>query len=129
MSKNERNVDVFLNRLNWKINSGEMKEITEFQVDVYCFRFKNGLDDDTAKEFTRYLKRLKMDEVRSVMKIFVWLYQHKVDFRLVFRWNPRLPVEYNLKSLFNPKQVREQLLANGHDDLMSYPVESMDKED
>lgn len=129
MSRNRRDVDVFLNRLDWKINTGEMKNITVFQVDVFCFRFKDGLDDDVAKEFAVYLKRLNMEELRSTMKIFVWLYQHEVDFKLVFAWNPRLPARYNLKNLFTPKHVRDKLLAYGHDDLMACPIEMMDKEE
>lgn len=129
MPKNERKVDIFLNRLDWKTNSGEIEGFSLFQIDVYCFRIKKGLDGEKAKAFSWYLKRLPMAELRSVMKIFVWLYQQEVDFRLVFRWNRRLPVEYNLKNLAAPRKMKKLLLANGHDDLMSCPLDLLDKEE
>lgn len=124
-----RGADIFLNRLNWKVDMGEITSFTVFQVDVFRFRFKSGMDGDTVKGFMHYVKRLRMEELRTVMKIFVWLYQHGVDFKLSFGWNPQLPAEYNIKNLFAPMRVRKKLLACGHDDLMSCPVEEMDKEE
>lgn len=129
MTKNERKVDIFLNRLDWRTNTGEITEFDMFQVDVFCFKIRRGLDGEKAKAFSGYLKTLPMAELRSTMKIFIWMYQQGVDFRLVFRWNPRLSVRYNLGHLFEPRRVRKTLLANGHDDLMSCPLEELDKEE
>lgn len=129
MTENERKARIFLNRLDWKTHSGDINELTLFQVDIYCFKIRNGLKDETAGAFTEYIKRLPMTEMRSVMKIFVWLYQHGVDFKLVFRYNPRLPLKYNLERLSWPGKMRKLLLANGHDDLMSCPLDLLEKEE
>lgn len=114
---------MFLDRLNWKTNSGEMTDINEFQVDVYRFTFNPPLTENCMKQFTEYMQSLCMTQVRSVMKMFVWLYQHNVKFKLKFGYNPRLPFKYNIKNIFEPRKISKLLLSHGHDDLMSCSLE------
>lgn len=125
--RNKRRAEQFLTRLNWKIYEGEIKEITTFQVDVYKFVIMTPLTEENLEKFMVYIRKLDMTELRSTLKIFVWLYQHKVCFKLKFGWNRNLPVWYSLKNLFMPMKIRRTLLAYGHDDLMSCPVEEMEK--
>lgn len=127
--KNNHCIQTFLNQLNWKTTIGEITNISEFQVDVYHFIFKTPLTKDCMKQFTEYLQDLPMTETRSVMKIFVWLYQHEVSFKLKFSYNPRLPFKYNIKNIFEPGRVRRLLLSHGHDDLMSCSLELIAKKE
>lgn len=122
MLKNERHTQVFLNQLNWKTNTGELARIDQFQVDIYKFVFKTPLVYDVMTEFTEYIQGLSMARLAAVMKIWVWLYQHGVRFRLVFGYNRRLPFVYNAKNILGPWKVNRQLRNCGHDDLMSCPL-------
>ena len=118
---------MFLDRLNWKTNTGEITDIDEFQIDVYRFTFDLPLTKDCMKQFTEYIQTLSMTELRSVMMIFVWLYQHDVKFELKFGYNPRLPFKYNIKNIFEPRRIRKRLLSHGHEDLMSCPLDLIAK--
>lgn len=121
--KNRPDVEGFFTKIGWKIYTGEIPEINTFQVDVYEFVMQTPLTGSTLEDFINYIKTLDMTKLRSTMRIFVWLYQHEVYFRLRFGWNRRLSVKYNLKNLFMPMKVRRQLFACGHDDLMTCPLE------
>ncbi len=123
MENKERIAALFLNKLNWKTNSGDIREFTSFQVDIYKFVFKDGLAGKMLTDFTAYINRLNMVEIRSVLKIFVWLYQHNAKFKLKFGWNKRLPLQYNIRNLFEPRRIRRLLLDCDHEDLMSYQLE------
>lgn len=114
---------VFFNRLQWKLQNNEMTEFTSFLIDVYCFKFDPPLPKEMSMAFTEFAGRLDMKQLRSVMILFVWLYQHGADFRLTFRWNRNASVRYNMKNLFWPRRVRKLLLKNGHDDIMSCPLD------
>lgn len=119
------NVKILLNRLNWDVSSGKTSNILELQLDVYKFKFKKPLEGDNMKEFTEFLQELDMSKLRSIMMIWIWLYQHGVEFHVVFGYNPRLPLRYNLSHITSPKKITKQLMANGHDDLMSCPLDEL----
>lgn len=122
METNNHNIQIFLNRLKWKIHSGDLTQLDEFQIDVYLFRFKTPLIGNTLKEFVEFIQELPMKELRSVMIMFVWLYQHDVKFCMVFGYNFRLAFLYNIKNIFEPRRISKLLLSCGHDDLMSCPI-------
>lgn len=111
---------VFLTKLNWQANSGELKGIIKFQVDVYEFVFEQALEGTTLSKFIEYARSLDMTELRSIMRMWIWLYQHEIKFKMHFAWNESLSVRYNLKNFHNPGKLNKRLLACGHDDLMSY---------
>lgn len=113
----------FLTKLDWKIHTGEMRDITMFQIDVYKFVFMTPLVGEILDDFVAYIKELDLSKVRSTMKIFVWLYQHGIYFRLKFGWNRNLPINYNLKNLFMPMKIRHTLFGYGHDELMACRLE------
>lgn len=119
------NVKMLLNRLNWDVVNGDTTNILEFQLDVYRFRFKKPLEGDTMKEFTEFVQELDMSKLRSIMMIWIWLYQHGAKFRIMFGYNPRLPIGYNLSHLTAPKKLGKQLMANGHDDIMACPLDEL----
>ena len=129
MKPNTRRNQIFLDKLNWKTNSGEMQNITTFQIDVYKFIFKPPLVGSTMTDFTEYLQNLPMAETRSIMKIFIWLYQHEVKFKMKFSYSPRIPFKHNLENIGKPRKLRRLLLSYGHDELMSCPLEMLDQKD
>ncbi len=120
MGVNNPNVTIFLNRINWKANMGKMAQMDTFRVDVYQFVFDPPLRDETLMSFTKFIRKLPMREVRSVIKIWVWLYQHKIKFRLRFSWNGNLPVIYNLKHCMDPGNIDRKIKECGHENLMKY---------
>lgn len=119
LEKNNRHTQIFLDRLNWQTNTGEMVQIFRFKIDVYLFQFKTPLTGKCMTDFTGYIKQLSMTELKSVMKIWVWLYQHDVKFKLRFSYNTKLPFAYNIKHIGLPKKINKTLYAHGHDDIMS----------
>lgn len=125
MGVSYRTAQIFLDRLNWKANCGGLNELCSFQVDVYQFCMADSLKDDVLKAFTDFLRLLDMRQLRSVMIIFMWLYQRDIKFTLKFRYNQNLPFWYNLKNIRKPRVIRKKMLACGHDDLMSEPVEHL----
>lgn len=125
MGVSYRKAQIFLDRLNWKANCGGLNELCSFQVDVYQFRMADSLRDDVLREFTDFLRLLDMRQLRSVMIIFMWLYQRDIKFTLKFRYNQNLPFWYNLKNIRKPRVIRKKMLACGHDDLMSERVEHL----
>lgn len=125
--KNKVSPPVFFNKLKWRLQTGEMKGFSSFQIDVFCFVFEPELSEEMSMKFTEFADRLDVSQVRSVMMMFVWLYQHDVKFRLVFAWNEDLSIVYNIRHLFDPVRVRRLLYAGGHDDLMSCPLDDLIK--
>lgn len=123
MGVSYRTAQIFLDRLNWKANCGGLNELCSFQVDVYQFCMADSLKDDVLREFTNFLRLLDMRQLRSVMIIFLWLYQRNIKFTLKFRYNQDLPFWYNLKNMYKPREIRKTMRSCGHDDLMSEPVE------
>lgn len=119
----------FLIKLDWKICTGEIEAVTVFRIDVYKFMFTSPLVGETLNDFVAYLKRLDVTKIKSIMRIFIWLYQREIHFRLKFKWNRRLPITYNLKSLFMPMKIRRALLSCGHDELMACPLEISEQSD
>lgn len=119
--------DLFFNKLKWKLQTGEMSGFSTFRVDVYEFRFCPVLSEEISQQFVEFAETLDMTQVRSVMILFVWLYQHRIKFRLVFCWNKELPAGYNLKNILMPRKVRKTLYKCGHDDLMACPLEYLKK--
>lgn len=125
--KQHMSPDLFFNKLKWKLQTGEMTGFTVFTIDVYTFRFTPALSDNMSQKFVEFAETLDMVQVRSVMMLFVWLYQHDIKFRLVFHWNKELPPGYNLKNILMPRKVRKTLYKCGHDDLMACPLEDLKK--
>ena len=123
-NEKEPAVERFLTKLNWKIHTGEMRDITMFQIDVYKFVFYDAACRGKSWTiFVAYIKGLDLSKVKSTMKIFVWLYQHGIYFRLKFGWNRNLPINYNLRNLFMPMKIRHTLFGYGHDELMACRLE------
>lgn len=123
--RNNRHTQMFLDRLNWRTNSGEIKEIDSFQIDVYQFCFRPSLAKEHMTDFTEYVQSLNMGELRSVMKIWIWLYQHDIKFKIRFGYNVSRSLKYNLKNLLWPARINWLLLQCEHDDLMSCPLDTM----
>lgn len=121
--KNDRSTQTFLDRLNWKTNTGEMPDISEFQVDVYRFKFRPPMTGECMTDFTEFLQGLSLRQIHSVIQIWVWLYQHNVKFRMVFGYNPRLSLRYNIRNILQPGKINKLLLSREHDDLMSCSLE------
>lgn len=122
-TKNKQSVQIFLNKLNWLANQGEMQNIDTFRIDIYQFRFKLPLNGELLTEFTKFIQNLPIAEIRSILKIWVWLYQHDVKFKLVFSWNMNLPIKHNLKNITRPGRFHRRMKTFTHDDLMSYQCE------
>lgn len=120
---NNHSIRTFLTRLNWKVQTGELVKLTEFQIDIYRFSLEEPLIGKNLTDFTGFLQKLDMTKLRSVMMLFVWFYQHEIKFRLRFGYNPRLSFRYNMKNLFEPERVRKKMLECGHEDLMSCPLD------
>ena len=116
---------LFLNRLKWQTATGEMVEIQMFQADIYRFIFQKPLTKKCMVDFAEYVSTLSMEQKSSIMQIWVWLYQHDIKFKLIFSWNPRCPIKYNLKNLLSPKRINKQLSAFNHDDIMPCPLETI----
>lgn len=123
MGNRESNAMQFVNRLNWKINYGEITKMSIFQIDVYKFTFNPYLEYELTKQFGQFLKTLHFTEIRSVALIWVWLYQHGVKFRLRFGYNPRLKFLYNIKNILMPGMINRMLKDCGHNDLMTAPTD------
>lgn len=117
------NPQIFLNKLNWDANMGDIDQIDTFRIDVYQFVFKTPLEGKSLRAFTGFIKTLPMNHVRTVMKIWVWLYQQDIKFRLVFSWNENLSVLHNLKSLRGPGKVNRKLKSFTHEELMACKLE------
>lgn len=117
------NPKIFLNKLNWDVNMGKLKQIDTFRVDVYQFIFEHPLKDELLRAFTGFIKTLPMREVRSVMKVWVWLYQQDIKFRLKYSWNENLPVLHNIKNLMEPGKVNQKLKSFSHEELMGCQLE------
>lgn len=127
VKRNKISPPMFFNKLKWRLQTGEMKGFSSFQIDVFCFVFEPELSEEMSMKFTEFADRLDVSQVRSVMMMFVWLYQHNIKFRLVFAWNEDLSALYNVIHLFDPMRVRRLLYAGGHDDLMSCPLDDLVK--
>ena len=123
-----RNTQLVLNRINWKFHTGELTFMTQFQIDVYRFVMKEPIDRMQAMEFLTFVRKLDARQQRSIMLMFIWLYQHQIRFTLTFGYNLRLPIRYNLKNILKPGQIRRCLMANGHEELMSCPLDLLVKQ-
>lgn len=123
-----RNTQLVLNRINWKFHTGELTFMTQFQIDVYRFVMKEPMDRISAMEFLAFVRKLDARQQRSIMMMFVWFYQHGISFILTFGYNPKLPIWYNLKNIQKPGQVRRCLMVNGHEELMSCPLDLLVKQ-
>jgi hypothetical protein len=108
-----------LNQAEWGIVNGEVGTLSMVQLDVFRFRFPDGMDRDAAEALISYMKAIRMDELRAVMKLWVWLVQHDVRFRLTSAWNGMAPVLHNLGGIFRAAYVRRRLGGYGHDGLMA----------
>ena len=127
MSLNSPSVEIFLNRINWKVNMGEMKQMDTFRIDVYQFDFIHPLKNESLTSFTKFIRNLPMNEVRSILKIWIWLYQHKIKFRLRFSWNENLSIKHNLKNFTKPGKLNRKIKSCGHDNLMNYQFEEKEE--
>lgn len=114
---------IFLNQLNWDANMGKLNQIDTFRMDVYQFAFEEPLKGESLQDFTGYIRTLPMDKVRTVMKIWVWLYQKGIRFELKFSWNENLSIFHNLKSVFGPERVNHKLRSFSHEELMACKLE------
>lgn len=108
-----------LDQAEWGIVNGEVRTLSMVQLDVFRFRFPDGMDRDAAEALISYMKAIRMDELRAVLKLWVWLAQHGTRFRLTSAWNSRAPVLYNLGGIFRAAYVRRLLGGYGHDGLMA----------
>lgn len=120
---NKGSVAHILNRLNWDVNMGNMQAMSAFRIDVYKFQFEEQLEGDVLKDFTNLLRSLPMHELRSILKIWVWLYQHEIAFKLVFSWNFHLPVWHNIVNRMKPGKFHRKMKSFAHEDLMAYVID------
>lgn len=123
-----RMVQTFLNKVNWKLNTGEIGGCSEFTVDVCRFIFTPSLSKDMSEEFIAYMKTLSMTELRSVMKIWIWLYQHGVKFKLRFSYRRELPFIYNMRHILRPEKIDVSLKVCTHEALMAYTLDDKERE-
>lgn len=119
----EKRMQIFLNRINWKVSTEDIAKIHKIQVDTYLFSFKPPLEGECLAEFTQFMQKLNMKKLKSIMMIWVWLYQHNVTFKTKFRYNPNMPLRYNIKRFRDPGKLHKQFLSYGHDDIMACPLD------
>lgn len=108
-----------LNQAEWGIVNGEVGTLSVVQLDVFRFRFHDDMDRDAAEALISYMKAIRMDELRAVMKLWVWLVQHDVRFRLTSAWNGMAPVLHNLGGIFRVACARRRLKGYSHEEIMA----------
>lgn len=116
-----------LNRVEWAAVNGDIKNVTRFQVDVYKFRFPEGMERDMAISFMSYLKSLDMRRLDSIVKTYAWLKQNNVKFHMSFGWNRRLPIRYNLEHFTYPMRIRKLIEGCDKEDVLTYELEQSRK--
>lgn len=116
-------ITALLTRADWKLNTGELKELNEFQIDVFRFRFKKPLKKDVVQDFVQFLKGLDSRDYRIISYTYIWLYQHGISFRLSFRYNPELIPKYNVRSFRQPAKLRKVMESAAHEELTSCRIE------
>lgn len=99
----------FLNRLKWKTATNDFKEMTSFRIDCYLFAFERPLSKEEQYAFIEYAESLDLCQERSIIILYIWLYQKEIPFRLKFQWNENLPLLYNLKQVRKPGWYQRNL--------------------
>lgn len=114
--------DRFLNRMAWNAATGGTDDIVQFRIDCFRFRFDTGFDSRTEYEFFQYAKTLDLSDQRAVIKLWLWLKQHRVGFRFGFQWNRKLPFLYNVMKWDDIWAIKK--LMDGLDEtaIMSYDL-------
>lgn len=115
-----------LNQAEWGIVNGEVGTLSVVQLDVFRFRFHDGMDRDAAEALISYMKTIRMDELRAVMKLWVWLVQHDVRFRLTSAWNGMAPVLHNLGGIFRVACARRRLKGYSHEEIMAVDLQALE---
>lgn len=86
-------------------------------------QFAEPLEGKILTAFTAFLKSLPMTEIRSILKIWMWLYQHDISFQMKFTWNKNRSMLYNLRRIYEPRRINKRLNRFRHEDLMAYSFE------
>lgn len=123
MAVNDRGAQNFLNRLHWDAVMNKDANIVRFVNDTYEFRFAEPLEGKILIAFTAFLKSLPMTEIRSILKIWMWLYQHDISFQMKFTWNKNRSMLYNLRRIYEPRRINKRLNRFRCEDLMAYSFE------
>lgn len=127
MAGNPHETQVQLDRMNWMADQGPFSPVSMFQVDVYRFRIRTDMDRETNRAFVEYVHGLDMTQRMSIAKVWIWLYQRGLDFRLKFGYNRRKSPAYNLKFIIWPYMIDWTMRQCSHYDLMACPLDEVDR--
>lgn len=119
-----RRADMFLNRLLFKSNVEKIRFVT-FRIDCFLFDFRpKGLDAKIQDGLFQYMKTLDLTKQQAIVKIYIWLTQHKVAFKFRYSWNWDLPLAYNIGQIRKPAFLRRRLEKVDRSELMAYDLAS-----
>lgn len=98
-------LDTYFTKLKFKSAMKELNSLTEFGIDVYCFRFDPPMPDGMDYELYELCEQLDLTYVKSIAVVMLWLMQRKIKFTLTWRYNRRLPFRYNMKNRKAPEKL------------------------
>lgn len=117
-----RQVDIFLNRLMHKTWYEDMRFVT-FRIDCFLFDFRpEGLEKQVQYEFFEYARTLDLANQQAIIKLYIWLLQHRIKFDLRFQWNKTLPARYNWQQRTKPAHLKNLIASVDQDELMAYDL-------
>lgn len=119
-----RRVDMFLNRLLFKSNMDRISFVT-FRIDCFLFDFgPKGLVIEIQDELFQYMKTLDLAQQQAILKIYIWLMQHEVQFELRYSWNWDLPLAYNIRQIRKSAYLKSLIDSVDRNALMAYDLAS-----
>lgn len=121
----QRAVDVFLNKLVHETWYNGTRFVT-FRIDCFLFDFRpyypQGLEKQLQYDLFDYLRTLDMSQQQAIVKMYIWLRQHRVKFDFRFQWNRSLPFRYNWQQRKKPAFLKNLIESVDQDQLMAYDL-------
>lgn len=121
----QRSVDIFLTRLLNETVWNNTRFVS-FQVDCFLFDFRrhdrNGLSKDAQYGFFEFARTLDLSNQPAIVKLYIWLVQHAIDFDLKFRYNKSLPFLYNWQQRKKPGDMKRDIERIGRHKLIAYDL-------
>lgn len=114
--------DQVLRQLSWNAAMNLDDSIRTFKLDCYLFELGDNFTKKIEYEFFQFAKTLDMADLRAVLKLWLWLRQHRVDFKFRFQWTPALSIRHNIKSWKTTRRLKKQLAALSEKAIMAYDL-------
>lgn len=98
-------------RIKWALCDSSLKDIAIFHVDVYNFKFEPAMDPKTAYRFIEYVDSLRLSMSTDIIRIYLWLENQGISFKMGFVWNRELPIRENLRRMRHPRTLMKIINA------------------